>query len=63
MSKNSYKKLEEIVTEKVIALEQENSQLKYDLALAKAKLEVYDRLATITDSKVTLGFGPPIIKE
>ena len=55
-------KLEQIVMEKVITLENENAQLKNDLALANAKLEIYERLATITNTKATLGFGPPIEK-
>lgn len=58
-----YIKLEQIVMEKVTELENENMQLKTDLALANAKLEVYERIASISDSKTTLGFGPPIIKE
>lgn len=58
-----YTKLEGIVMEKVFTLEMENSQLKQELALAQAKLDVYERLATISNSKVTLGFGAPIRKE
>lgn len=54
-----YTKLEQIVMEKVIILENENAQLKNDLALANAKLEVYERIANISDTKTTLGFGPP----
>ena len=53
-----YNKLESMVMEKVLALENENAQLKQ--ALAQAKLEVYERIANISDSKITLGFGPPI---
>jgi len=59
----AYEKLESIVMEKVIALESENAQLKQDLALAQAKLDVYERIASISDSKKTLGFGPPIRSE
>ena len=55
-----YNKLESMVMEKVLALENENAQLKQELALAQAKLEVYERIANISDSKITLGFGPPI---
>ncbi len=57
---DTYNKIENIVMEKVFALEDENAKLKNDLALAQAKLEVYERLASISDSKNTLGFGPPI---
>ena len=53
-------KLESIVMEKVFNLEQENADLKQKLATATAKLEVYERLASISDSKISLGFGPPI---
>ena len=49
--------------EKVISLEAENTQLKSELAYTRAKLDVYERISSITDSKGTLGFGPPIIKE
>lgn len=58
-----YNKIEDIVREKVFKLETENSQLKSELALARAKLEVYERIATISNPKTTLGFGPPLIKE
>ena len=67
---NTYKKVYKIITEKVNVLERqvdtlkdENEQLKRDLDIANARLEVYERLATISDSKISLGFGPPIIKE
>ena len=60
---NAYDKIEQLVHEKVFSLESENAQLRSDLAHANAKLEVYERLATISDSKTTLGFGPPIIRE
>lgn len=63
MKKESYEKLEKIVMEKVISLETENTQLKSELAYTRAKLDVYERISSITDSKGTLGFGPPIIKE
>lgn len=56
---NPYDKIESIVMEKVFALENENAQLKNELAIANAKLEVYERLATISNSKTSLGFGPP----
>ncbi len=55
-----YEKIENIVMGKMFELEKENAQLKQELATAKAKLEVYERLASISDSKNTLGFGPPI---
>ena len=58
---NPYEKIEQIVMNRVFSLEDENARLKSDLATAQAKLEVYERLATISDSKISLGFGPPII--
>lgn len=60
---NAYNKIEQLVTEKVIALENENAQLRSELAYANAKLSVYERIATISDNKGQLGFGPPIEKE
>ncbi len=60
---NAYEKIENIVLEKVFSLENENTQLRQELASAKAKLSVYERLATITNAKTTLGFGPPITQE
>lgn len=60
---NSYEKIESIVMNRVFELENENAQLKNELAVAKAKLEVYERLANISGTKTQLGFGPPIIKD
>lgn len=60
---NAYEKIENIVIERVFSLENENAQLRQELATAKAKLSVYERIATITNSKNTLGFGPPITQE
>ncbi len=60
---DAYNKIESIVMERLIVLEAENAQLKQDLAMAQAKLEIYERIATVSDSKITLGFGPPISKE
>ena len=60
---NAYNKIEQLVTEKVIALENENAQLRSELARANAKLEVYERIASISNQKTTLGFGPPMEKE
>lgn len=60
---DAYAKIEALVMEKVFALEVENAQLKNDLAMANAKLEIYERIASVSDSKVQLGFGPPIIKD
>lgn len=60
---NPYLKIESIVMERVFSLENENAQLKQELAYANAKLSVYERLATISNEKTTLGFGPPIINE
>lgn len=59
----AYDKIEQIVMNRVFTLENENSQLRNELATAKAKLEVYERLASISNSKTQLGFGPPIIRE
>lgn len=61
--KDAYEKLENIVMERVFSLENENAQLRQELAIARAKLSVYERIATITNSKNTLGFGPPITQE
>lgn len=54
-----YNKIENIIMEKVFSLETENAQLKQELDIAKAKLNVYERIATISNSKTSLGFGPP----
>ena len=62
-SSKAYDKLEHIVMERVIVLENENAQLKNDLAMANAKLDVYERLANISGTKSQLGFGPPIRRE
>lgn len=62
-SNNAYAKIENLVMEKVFMLEAENAQLRTDLAMANAKLEIYERIASVSDSKVQLGFGPPISKE
>lgn len=59
-TKNPYNKIESIVMERVFSLENENAQLKSELAYVRAKLEVYERLATISGAKTQLGFGPPI---
>lgn len=61
--KDAYEKLENIVMERVFSLENENAQLRQELATARAKLSVYERIATITNAKNTLGFGPPISQE
>ena len=60
---NAYNKIEQLVIEKVIALENENAQLRSELARANAKLEVYERIASISNQKTTLGFGPPLMSE
>lgn len=62
-SDKAYNKIESIVMERVFSLENENAQLRNDLAVAQAKLEVYERLANISGDKTQLGFGPPISKE
>ena len=60
-SKNEiYSRIEDLIRDKIFVLEKENSQLKQDLALAQAKLEVYERLANISGTKAQLGFGPPL---
>lgn len=60
---DAYSRIEQLVMEKIVTLESENARLRAELSYSNAKLEVYERLATITDSKATLGFGPPISKE
>lgn len=57
---NAYNKIEDIVMNRVFTLENENTQLKNELLVAKAKLEVYERLANITGAKTQLGFNPPL---
>lgn len=59
-SDKAYSKIENIVMERVFSLENENAQLRNDLAVAQAKLDVYERLANISGTKTQLGFGPPI---
>ena len=59
-SDKAYSKIESIVMEKVFSLENENAQLRNDLAVTQAKLDVYERLANISGDKTQLGFGPPI---
>ena len=60
---NPYEKIESIVMNRVFELENENVQLKNELAVTKAKLEVYERLANISGTKTQLGFGPPLNRE
>ena len=62
-TENPYNKIESIIMERVFSLESENAQLRQSLAIAQAKLDVYERLASISDSKTQLGFGPPINRE
>ena len=59
-SDKAYNQIESTVMERVFSLENENAQLKNDLAVAQAKLDVYERLANISGTKTQLGFGPPI---
>ena len=59
-TENAYARIEKMVVEKVITLEDENAQLRSELAYANAKLSVYERIATISNNKGQLGFGPPI---
>lgn len=58
-----YEKIENIVMGKMFELENENARLKNELAVANAKLEVYERLANISGVKTQLGFGPPIMRK
>lgn len=58
-----YNKIENIVMERMFSLESENAQLKQELATAQAKLNVYERIASISGSKLSLGFGPPTDRE
>ena len=60
---NAYDKIEDIVMNRVFTLENENTQLKNELLVAKAKLEVYERLANITGVKTQLGFSKPLDRE
>ena len=60
---DAYTKIERMVIEKIVTLETENAQLKSELAYANAKLEVYERIASISNQKTTLGFGPPLREE
>lgn len=60
---DAYNKIEQIIMDRVFTLESENSQLKTELAYTKAKLEVYERIASVSNSKISLGFGPPTNKE
>lgn len=62
-SNKAYDKIENIIMERVFSLENENAQLRNDLAVAQAKLDVYERLANISGTKTQLGFGPPINRE
>lgn len=59
----AYSKIEALVMERIFTLEADNARLQNELAIAKAKLEIYERIATVSDSKMTLGFGPPITKD
>ena len=59
----AYNKLESLVIDRIMKLENENAQLRADLTNARAKLSVYERIASISNSKVTLGFGPSIREE
>ena len=59
-SDKAYNKIESIVMERVFSLENENAQLRNDLVVAQAKLDVYERLANISGDNTQLGFGPPI---
>ena len=58
-----YAKIENIIRDRVFILETENAQLRNELAIAQAKLDIYERITSVSDSKITLGFGPPTNKE
>ena len=60
---NEYDKIEQLVREKIYNLKQENTDLRQKLALANAKLEVYERIANISNRETSIGFGPPIRNE
>lgn len=60
---NAYNKIENIIMNRVFTLENENAQLRNELAVARAKLDVYERLANISGTKTQLGFGPPLDRE
>lgn len=62
-TENAYARIEKMVVEKVITLENENAQLRSELAYTNAKLSVYERISTISDNKCQIGFGPPMEKE
>lgn len=55
---NEYDKIEQLVREKIYNLETENADLKQQLALAQAKLEIYERIDSITNRDISIGFGP-----
>lgn len=59
-NKEVYDKIEDIVRNRLMVLESENARLRHELAIAQAKLDVYDRIASVSDSQRTIGFGPPI---
>ena len=59
-NKEVYDKIEDIVRNRLMVLESENARLRHELAIAEAKLDVYDRIASVSDSQRTIGFGPPI---
>lgn len=60
---DEYDKIEQLVREKIYNLETENADLKQKLALANAKLEVYERVASVSNRETSIGFGPPIRNE
>ena len=62
-TENAYARIEKMVVENVITLEDENTQLRSELAYANSKLSVYERISTISNNKGQLGFGPPMEKE
>ena len=59
----TYEYLESLVQGRITELENENARLKDELAITKAQLSVYERIASITGTKTSLGFGPPLPPE
>lgn len=60
---NAYDRIEQLVIDRISVLETENMRLRTELSYANAKLSVYERIATVTGTKNSLGFGPPIDNE
>lgn len=63
MENKEYEALKQLVTDRIYQLESANQELRIKLSVAQAKLEVYERLISISDSKISLGFETPMRKE